>query len=116
MGAADGEAGHGRNINVRFFADREYVADSMFEASQLADVLWRDPSEEGVRQSLAALDATHVLWCEQDWGVSYPQGLFALLTDPARAAPIYRSEDGRYRIYELRSTARRERSGAADGR
>jgi hypothetical protein len=74
----------------------------MFEASQLSELLWRDPSDVGVAQTLKRLGATHVLWDNVDWGTSYPAGLLALLGDPQRAAPLYRSPDDRYRVYALR--------------
>jgi hypothetical protein len=90
------------NTNHGFFLDRAYIADAMFEASQLSELLWRDPSDVGVAQTLKSLGVTHVLWDDVDWGTSYPAGLLALLGDPQRAAPLYRSPDDRYRVYALR--------------
>jgi hypothetical protein len=90
------------NSNQGFFVRRDYVSDSFFEASQLNDLFSSDPSEEGIGRTLANLRATHVLWFNRDWGIPYPPSLLRLLDDPTYATPVYRSDDGRYRLYELR--------------
>ena len=45
---------------------------------------------------------THILLERVDWGIAYPQGFTDLLRDPARAAPVFQSDDGRFSVLEVR--------------
>ena len=90
------------NTNKVFFCPRPALADSMFEASQLADWL-RDPtSVDGVAAKLRAAGVTHVLVEHVNWGIVWPEAFRALLADPRRARPVYRSPEGRFTLLELR--------------
>jgi hypothetical protein len=91
------------DTNQTFFLEREALADSFFEASQLADWLRdaRDPDD--VRARLAARGVTHVLRDRRrDWGIAWPPALFELLRDDAHARRRYLSPDGRVEVWELR--------------
>jgi Dolichyl-phosphate-mannose-protein mannosyltransferase len=90
------------NTNQGFFIRRDYVSDSFFEASQLNDLLWRDPSADGIRRTLASLGATHVLWFAKDWGIPYPSALLALLQDPRHVRVLHQAADGAFVLCELR--------------
>ncbi len=89
------------NTNQGYDCRREYLADSFFEASQIAD--WLAPAADlaELRSLLRERGVSHVLLEHQLRGAVYPPPLEALLRDPAEAVPVYRSEDGRYSVLEL---------------
>ena len=90
------------NTNQAFFCDREVIADSFFEASQIAD--WLAPAEDQkeIHRLLTARSVSHVLVENRHRGAVYPPTLAAFLRDPTFAQPLYRSEDGRFSILRLR--------------
>lgn len=91
------------NTNQGFFCEREYLADSFFEASQIA--AWLGPAGadvERLQTLLAERGVTHVLLDRWDWGIVYPPALAGLLGDPRRVRPLYETPDGRITLYELR--------------
>jgi hypothetical protein len=91
------------DTNQTFFLERDALADSFFEASQLADWLRDAHSLEEIRARLAARGVTHVLRDRRrDWGIAWPPALQALLSDESHAKPRYRSPDGRVEVFELR--------------
>jgi len=92
------------DTNQTFFLEREALADSFFEASQIADWLGpaRDPA--AVRARLAERGVTHVLRDRRrHWGIAWPPALLQLLDDPARARRLYRSADARVEVFALES-------------
>ncbi len=91
------------NTNRGFFCRREYLADSFFEASQVADWLRSGGETEvqDLRQKLAAKEITHVLMERRDWGIAYPPALGELSRDPEVSRIVFRSEDGRHTLWEL---------------
>jgi hypothetical protein len=90
------------NTNQGFFLERDYLADSFFEASQIADWLRGEHTARGVHAKLAARGITHVLRADLAWGIAWPAGLTALLGDPELAPRRYRAEQGGTEIFELR--------------
>ena len=90
------------NTNQVFFCDREAIADSFFEASQIADWLSRATDSEGIKSLLADRGVSHVLIENRHRGAIYPAALAAFLRDPTYARPLYRSEDGRFSLLQLR--------------
>jgi hypothetical protein len=90
------------NHNKGYFCERDYLADSVFEASQVADWLRGAEDAEGTSRLLRSAAVTHVLFERVDWGIDYPDGFLRWLQDPQRAAPIFRSEDGRFTVLEVR--------------
>jgi hypothetical protein len=90
------------NTNQGFFIEREYLADSFFEASQIADWLRPASTVGEVRQRLESRGITHVLIEHRNWGIRYPDALLALLRDPAQVEQRYRSRNGRFTLLELR--------------
>lgn len=93
------------NTNHCFFLDREYLADSFFEASQIADWLRPASNRAQVRNLLAARGITHVLIESKDWGIAYPPAFLELLADPVESRIIYHSDDGRFSLVELTPSA-----------
>jgi hypothetical protein len=89
------------DTNQGFFVDRDYLADSFFEASRLNDLIREADGRAELPELFARLGVTHVLVEHVDW-VPYPEGLWRYLGDPGTAEPIYR--DGTFTLYELRRT------------
>lgn len=89
------------DTNQGFFVEREYLADSFFEASQILDWLRPFESVEAVHRALVARGITHVMTAPPRWGIRWPAPLRALLRDPAHALRRYRSPDGRFELFEL---------------
>jgi hypothetical protein len=88
------------NRNRGFFLERDYLADSFFEASQIAAAFAGDDAD-AARARLRALGVTHVLIEQLERGLPYPEGLLAALRDPRGIRPVHRSADGRTLVLEL---------------
>lgn len=89
------------NTGQGFFVEREFIADSFFEASQIADWLGPAGSVEALRELLAEEGITHLLVEHRDWGIAYPAALFEMLADASQVKVIYRSPEGRYSVVAL---------------
>jgi hypothetical protein len=89
------------NTNHGFFCEREYIADSFFEASQMGALLRQDRTPDALMAQFDSLGITHILWNSTDWKIHYPDSLFVLMDDPSRAKLIYQSSDGADRLYAL---------------
>jgi hypothetical protein len=89
------------NTNHGFFCEREYIADSFFEVSQLADWMRQAETAADLEALLASADITHILWHAEDYHVPYPAVLAELLVDPARTEPIFCSKDGKDMLYTV---------------
>lgn len=90
------------NTNQGFFCPRDYLADSFFEASQIADWLAPATSPSELRRLLDERGITHVLLDHRERGIAYPRSLFELLADPVQSIPLWRAPDGRGTLFELR--------------
>lgn len=102
------------NTSQAFFCPRECLADSFFEASQLAAALAGADGPDGpdgadgadgavaARERFRAIGVTHLLVDARPRGIDWPPGLGALLVDGQRAATLWRSPDGRFTLLELR--------------
>jgi hypothetical protein len=88
--------------NQVFFLEREAIADSFFEASQIADWLRDTHSAEDARARLRERGVTHVLVERGRFRIDWPAGLDALLADRELLVPRFRAPDGRVEILELR--------------
>lgn len=87
------------NTNRGFRIDRDYLADSFFEASQIADWLRGAEDATEVRRRLAEKRITHILVAAQDWGIEYPRGLTELLADQTQLRTL--SVDADFTLLEL---------------
>jgi hypothetical protein len=91
------------NINRGFFLEREYIADSFFEASQLSWLLSRAKSEEQLRSMLSQLGVTHLYLANaKRSGVVFPPSLEQLLADAQHVQRLYECKRRRCVLYELR--------------
>lgn len=88
--------------NQGFFCHREYLADSFFEASQVAH--WLAPAGEDPRalhRMLVERRITHLLLDQRPLPIPFPPALGTMLRSPDHARPIYQSPGGRYVLFEL---------------
>jgi hypothetical protein len=88
------------NVNRGFFCRRDFVADSFFEASQIAAMLHQAEDRDAMRRQLRELGITHLLIERQERGPAYPPEFVELVGDPANRT-VYRSADGRFRVIAL---------------
>jgi hypothetical protein len=88
------------NSNHGFFLDRDYIADSFFEASQLNAAINAAGDRDGLTRLFERLGVTHVFADRTPW-VKFPPTLWEYLRDPANATVLYRSPDGPFTVYEL---------------
>ena len=90
------------NTNQVFFCDREVLADSFFEASQIAS--WLSPAKNTVevRRLLKERGVTHVLIEARPRPIDYPAALAELLADRQLAERLFRSPKGRFSLFALR--------------
>jgi len=89
------------NTNQGFFLDRPYLADSCFEASQIADWLRSAEDKEEVGRWLGVREITHVLVASNERGIRYPAPLTEFLAAPELARRVYRSPDGMFSLFEV---------------
>jgi hypothetical protein len=89
------------NNNRVYPLTREAIADSMFEASQIAEWLRPATTVDEVRELLAREGVTHVLLERVDWGIDWPPALLQLLEDGGRTRQVFATRDGRFAVYEL---------------
>lgn len=89
------------NTNLGFFCHREYLADTFFEASQIADWLAGGTTAAEVRRRLDERGVTHLL-VDRTPRVAWPSGVPRLLADPSEVEVLYRSGDGRFLVMRLR--------------
>ncbi len=90
------------NSNQGYYVPRPFLADSFFEASQIAAWLAGTPKSE-LPAKLAARGVTHVL-LQRTWRVRYPQPLLELLAEQKQLRPIWSSPDGEWLLFELASS------------
>lgn len=88
------------HTNQGYFCRREYLADSFFEASQIADWLAGAGTPNAIRGRLEMRDVTHVLLDRRPRGAVYPEALFDFLRDPSQVQPIH--QDDRHVLFVLR--------------
>jgi hypothetical protein len=91
------------NVNRGFFLEREYIADSAFQASQMNWLLRHARSEAEAAALLSGLGITHLYVGRHDWGIRYPDWLQSFLQDGRYARLVYRCRGGRCSIYRLRT-------------
>lgn len=89
------------NTNLGFFCRREYLADSFFEASQIADWLGGAASADEVRRRLAERGVTHLLLDRRPRVPDFPRPLVELVNDPASVKVVFRSSDDRFVVFRL---------------
>jgi hypothetical protein len=94
------------NTNQGFFIDRDYIADSFFEASQMnALVLQGDGGAPGISRRLRKMGITHVLLARRDWAIPYPRALSEFFENHGLTQLIYTSPDGEYLLFQIRGVS-----------
>ncbi len=89
------------NTNHAFFCDREVLADSFFEASQVA--WWMSPatSADDLRRLMTERGITHLLIDQRNRSIAYPRALADLLNGRAFSKQIFRSPNRRLTLFEI---------------
>jgi hypothetical protein len=87
------------NTNHGFFLTREYVADSLFEASQVEALVLRAGSAQAVGERLRRMGITHVLVEKEDWGIPLPDYWHDFLREAMRTHGLY--EDTRFMLFAV---------------
>jgi hypothetical protein len=80
------------NTNFGFYSDRAYIADSFFEASQIADWLAPCSSPGEVRERLREKGITHILYSTREGQLSYPPALWKFLDDSSMVELLAKGE------------------------
>jgi len=93
------------NTNRGFFVDREYIADSFFEASQINALILEGSSDAaGVSRRLHERGITHVLLSADDWNIPYPPALWEFLGDRRLVDLLYSCPDRSCLLFQVRGT------------
>jgi len=88
------------NTNQGFFCEREYIADSLFEGSQMNFVLRQTSDAASLAALFQRLGVTHVLRDRNlEWGIAYPAHFLLELERGRLLRRIY--DAGRIEIYEV---------------
>jgi len=91
------------NTNQGFFVDREYVADSFFEASQMnALILEGSGNASELSRRLRARGITHVLLSTDNWEIPYPPALGEFLGDRRFSELMYSCPDRTCFLFRIR--------------
>lgn len=89
------------NRNDTFFLERDCIADSVFEASQMSWLLGHARSEREGAALLASHKITHLYVAGRDWGIRYPAWLARFLRNERYSQLAYTCLQSRCRIYRL---------------
>jgi len=105
------------NTNQGFFCERDSIADSFFEASQLGALLSPCTDKLLLSQILQRLDVTHILIWNRDYGIEYPLALRDFLGDPELATLLLASPGGECALLGVRRrpVARQPRGSPTPG-
>jgi hypothetical protein len=80
------------NTNYGFYSEREYIADSFFEASQIVDWLAPCASAGEIRARLRDKGITHVLYSTREGQLAYPPTLWKFLDDSSMVELLAKGE------------------------
>jgi hypothetical protein len=80
------------NTNYCFYSEREYIADSFFEASQIVDWLAPCASAGEIRARLRDKGITHVLYSTREGQLAYPPTLWKFLDDSSMVELLAKGE------------------------
>lgn len=90
------------NINRGFFLEREYIADSSFEASQMLWLISKAHSEAELNAVLRGVGITHIYIDNANWGIPFPPLWYMFLRDHDFVQREFRCSGGTCTIYRLR--------------
>jgi hypothetical protein len=80
------------NTNYGFYSEREYIADSFFEASQIVDWLAPCASVGEMRARLGDKGITHIFYSTREGQLSYPPMLWKFLDDSSMVELLAKGE------------------------
>ena len=86
------------NTNHGFYVRRDYVADSFFEASQIADATKDFQTAQQARSWMFERGVTHLLIEQRNRGINFSPGLIAALEE---SYVLYTSENQRFQVRAL---------------
>jgi 4-amino-4-deoxy-L-arabinose transferase-like glycosyltransferase len=89
------------NTNHAYFCDREFIADSVFEASQMQALLSRAETEDELRRLLEDMGITHVYFKRMDWKIDYPQSFRRYIGNPRHVRRVFQSADRIDVLFEI---------------
>ena len=81
------------DTNRSFFCRRAFLADSLFQASQLNAWLRTTSDAAGLATLLRERGVTHVLAARRGWGIDWPAHLRAALAEERWLVPVYRDDE-----------------------
>jgi hypothetical protein len=87
------------NTNQAFFCEREFVSDSLFEASQLNALFRETHDEQQLRALFLHLGVTHVVERRLNWGIDYPDHWLRARGPGRLLVPVY--SDAQAVVYEV---------------
>ncbi|MBN2144136.1 MAG: phospholipid carrier-dependent glycosyltransferase [Candidatus Aureabacteria bacterium] len=87
------------NTNQGFFCNRDFIADSFFEASQINALLSQAKTSQELQAVLQSMKMSHILFYRKNWGILYPDSLADLLQDTSKTRFLFTS--GKYALFEL---------------
>lgn len=80
------------NTNYGFYSEREYIADSFFEASQIADWLAPCASAGEMQARLRNKGITHIFYSNREGQLAYPPMLWRFLDDSSMVELLAKGE------------------------
>jgi hypothetical protein len=93
------------NTSRGFFVHRDFIADSVFQASQIAEWLGGATTPDEVRQTLRAAGVTHVLFDEAPQGAHYPPALMAMIERRRGLVLLFRDARHGVDLFQICDTA-----------
>ena len=81
------------DANRSFFCRRAFLADSLFQASQMNALLRTTSDAAGLEALLHRLGVTHVLVADRDWGIDWPPHVREVLAGGTLLRRVYRDEE-----------------------
>jgi hypothetical protein len=90
--------------NLGYYVERNFAADSFFEASQIADWMKDAATEEEAWQRLRAAGFTHILVGETSIPVTYPATLAGLIHHLKSVRSVFRDERYHFNLLEICGT------------
>jgi hypothetical protein len=91
------------DTNRSFFCHRDFLADSLFQASQMNALLRTTSDAAGLAALLRERGVTHVLVAQRDWGIDWPPHVREALAAEGLLRRIYR--DAEHSLYAVSPAA-----------
>lgn len=89
------------NTSLAYFVHRAFIADSVFQASQIADGLKNATTPEEIHRHLAAAGVTHILAMEHSEGATYPPALLATIAEKKGLRVLFHDPKSSSNLFEV---------------